>query len=311
MLTRILNLVGWLGMLLVFAAVGIRFGLPAKEQYAYYLAWAGLVCVLAYTLSQWREIANMFTRRQARYGTLAGVSVLVVLAILAAINYIGSKQNKRWDLTATKQFSLADQTRNVLTKLDSPLQIRVFAQDVDFDRYRDRLKEYEYASKKVSTEYIDPEKKPAVAKQNQVQQFGTIIFDYKGRSERVTSDSEQDLTNAIIKVVSGKQRKIYFTQGHGERDTASSERDGYGTIVQALGRENYTVEKAAIAQQGSVPDDAVVVIVAGPKIDFLPAEIDALKKSGIQFHYFTIQWHHDHPEGQTGLAQAIKILAGR
>jgi ABC-type uncharacterized transport system involved in gliding motility auxiliary subunit len=278
MLNRILNLVGWLGMLLVFVAVGIRFGLPAKEQYAYYLAWAGLICVLAYTLSQWREIAKMFSRRQARYGTLAGVSILVVLGILVAINYIGAKQNKRWDLTANKQFSLSDQSRNVIAKLDSPLQIKVFVQDAEFDRYRDRLKEYEYASKQVTTEYIDPDKKPAVARQNQVQQYGTIIFDYKGRTERVTSDSEQDLTNGIIKVVSGKQRKVYFTQGHGERDTASSDPTGYSSIAQALGRENYTVEKVVIAQQGAVPDDASVVVAAGPKIDFFPQEVDALKK---------------------------------
>ena len=37
----------------------------------------------------------------------------------------------------------------------------------------------------------------------------------------------------------------------------------------------------------------------------------ALKKSGIKFHNFTIQWHRDHPEGQVGLKEAIKILAGR
>src|SRR5580704_11934110 len=99
MVNRILSLVGWLGMLLVVASLGIRFGLPAKEQYAFYLAWAGLVCVLAYTLGQWREIAKVFTRRQARYGTLAGASLLVVLGILVAINYIGSLQYKRRDNT--------------------------------------------------------------------------------------------------------------------------------------------------------------------------------------------------------------------
>ena len=62
-----------------------------------------------------------FRGRQARYGTLAGVSVLVVLGILVAVNYIGAQQNKRWDLTANKQFSLSDQSRNVLAKLDAPL----------------------------------------------------------------------------------------------------------------------------------------------------------------------------------------------
>src|SRR5437870_13691044 len=145
MLNRILSLVGWLGTALVFVAVAIRFGMPAKDQYAYYLAWAGLVCVLAYTLGQWREIAKVFGRRQARYGTLAATSVLIVLGILIAINYIGSKQNKRWDLTASKQFSLSDQSRNILGKLDSPLQTRVFAQEPECRRSSDKLKEYEYA----------------------------------------------------------------------------------------------------------------------------------------------------------------------
>src|SRR5471032_2232658 len=233
MINRILSLVGWLGTGLVFVAVAIRFGYPAKEQWAYYLAWAGLVCVLLYTLGQWREIAKVFERRQTRYGTLAATSVIVVLGILVAINYIGARQNKRWDLTANKQFSLSDQTRNVLTKLDSPMQVLVFAQEPEFPRYQDKLKEYEYVSKKVTTEYIDPDKKPTAAKQNSVQQYGTIIFNYKGRTERITTDNEQDITNGIIKVVSGQQHKVYFTQGHGEKDTVSAERDGYNAIAGA------------------------------------------------------------------------------
>src|SRR5205809_7948821 len=256
MVNRLLSLVGWLGTALVFVAVAIRFGYPAKEQWASYLAWAGLVCVLAYTLGQWREIAKVFSRRQARYGTLAATSVLVVLGILVAINYIGARQNKRWDLTVSKQFSLSDQSRNVTAKLDSPLQVLVFAQEPKFQRYQDKLKEYEYASKRVSAEYIDPDKKPAIAKQNQVQQYGTIVFNYKCRTERVTSDAEQDITNGIIKVVTGQQKKVYFTQGHGEHDPTGADRDGYNAIAQALGRENYGVGKRVIAQTGAIHGDA-------------------------------------------------------
>jgi ABC-type uncharacterized transport system involved in gliding motility auxiliary subunit len=278
MVNRILSLVGWLGTAFVFVAAAIKFGFPAKEQYAFYLAWAGLVCVLAYTLGQWREIAKVFSGRQARYGTLTGTSVLVVLGILIAINYIGAKQNKRWDLTASKQFSLSDQTKNVISKLDAPMQILVFAQETEFPTFRDKLKEYTYISKNISTEYIDPDKKRTVAQENQVQQYGTIVFKYKGRTERVTSSSEQDITNGIIKVVSGTQKKVYFTQGHGEKDTTSSERDGYATIAAALGRENYTVDKVVLAQTGAVPDDAAVVVIAGPHTDFFPPEVDALKK---------------------------------
>jgi ABC-type uncharacterized transport system involved in gliding motility auxiliary subunit len=278
MLNKVLNIVGWIGMAAVAAAVVIRFGFPRYEQYATYLAWGGLVAVLLYTLGQWREIAAVFSRRQARYGTLAATSIVAVLGILVAINYIGTRQKKRWDLTANKQFALSDQSRNVLAKLDAPLEVKVFAQEQDFTRYQDRLKEYTYASKQIAAEYIDPDKKPTVAKQYGIQQYGTIVFGFKGRTERVTSDSEQDITNGIIKVVSGQQRKVYFTQGHGEKDTEASDRDGYNAISAALGRENYTVAKLVIAQQGSVPDDASVVVVAGPTTDFLPGEVDALKK---------------------------------
>src|SRR4029077_13288406 len=233
-----------------------------------------LVCVLAYTLGQWREIASVFSRRQTRYGTLMGVSILVVLGILVAINYIGTRQNKRWDLTTNKQFSLSDQSRNVAAKLDAPLQVQVFAQETQFPRFQERLKEYEYASKKISTEYIDPEKKPTAAKQNNIDRMPTLVFNYKGRSERINADGELDITNAIIQVVSGKQRKVDFTQGHGEKDTTSSERDGYNVITTALGRENYTVDKVTLAQAGSVPDDAAVLVVAGPRNDFFAPEID-------------------------------------
>src|SRR5919202_555938 len=178
MVNRILNIVGWVGTGIVIVALALKIVPPlAKyEQYARTLALIGLVCVVAYTAGQWREIATMFSRRQARYGTLTAVSVLVVLGILVAVNYIGSRQNKRWDLTANKQFSLSDQTRNVLAKLDSPMQVQVFAKEDEFPRYQDKMKEYEYASKKLSTEYIDPDKKPAVAKQHEIQQYGTIIF---------------------------------------------------------------------------------------------------------------------------------------
>jgi ABC-type uncharacterized transport system involved in gliding motility auxiliary subunit len=278
MVKRIIGIIGWVGFAAVLAALAISRGLiTAKEQYQTYLAYAGLVCLLIYILGQWRDVVKLFSGRQARYGTLAGASVLIVLGILIAINYIGARQNKRWDLTANQQFSLSDQTRNVLKKLDSPLQIMIFDKEDGFQRFKDKLREYEYTSNKVTTEYVDPDKKPTIASQNQIQQYGTILFKYKDRTERITTDTEQDITTAIIKVVQGQQKKVYFTQGHGEKDPTSAERDGYKAIADALTRENYTVDKVVLAQSGSVPDDAAVLVVAGPKTDFFPGEVSALK----------------------------------
>jgi ABC-type uncharacterized transport system involved in gliding motility auxiliary subunit len=277
MIKRILDLLGWLGVSLVLIAFALWFLRPQWEA-RYWLAMAGLVCTLLYMLSQWREIARSFSGREAKYGTVAIVSSVVVLAILIAVNYLGVRHNKRWDLTAAKQFTLSEQTRKILDGLQKPVAIKVFAQSDDFQRFRDRLEEYQYASKQVSVEYIDAVKQPSRANQYQVQQLGTVVLEYDGRTERITSDGEQELTNGLIKVVQGKQLKVYFVQGHGEKSTEGSDRDGYGTIAKSLGSENYTVESLVLAQQKDVPGDASVVIVPGPKTDFFGPELDMVKR---------------------------------
>ena len=115
-----------------------------------------------------------------------------------------------------------------------------------------------------------------LARQYEVQSYGTIVFDYNGRVERVLSESEQDLTNALIKVMSGEQQTVYFLEGHGERDLADTERNGYSTVSGALAQDNYQVTPLVLAQQNAVPEDATVVVVAGPQTDLLPGEVDAL-----------------------------------
>lgn len=278
MLQRILGILGWIGTGLVFAAVAIRFIRPEWDQYGVYAAWAGLALVVLYTLGQWREIIDYFRRRQARYGAVATVSVLVVLAIMVAVNYLSARQNKRWDLTTNKQNSLSEQTIKVLKGLDAPVKFTVFDKQTELDRFRGRLDAYGYESKQVSADYIDPDTKPIVAKQFDVQQYGTVVIDYKGRRERVTSDSEQDLTNGLIKAVSGKERNVYFLQGHGEKDPMRTERDGYSAVADSLKRDNYKVDKLVLAQLKDVPADATAVIVAGPTSDLLPEELEALKR---------------------------------
>ena len=83
-----------------------------------------------------------------------------------------------------------------------------------------------------------------------MQAYGTVVFGYKGRTERVVGNDEQQFTNTLVKVLTGEQKKVYFLEGHGERDTASSERDGYQTIAQGLGSENFKTDTLAARPEG-------------------------------------------------------------
>ena len=76
--------------------------------------------------------------------------------------------------------------------------------------------------------------------------------------------------------MTGTTRKVYFTQGHGEKDTASTDRGGYSTAVESMKQDNFAVEPLVLIQQKTVPDDATIVVIAGPTTDFFPPEIDAL-----------------------------------
>jgi ABC-type uncharacterized transport system involved in gliding motility auxiliary subunit len=280
-------MLAWLGTALVFAAAATRIlgwadVVPVSarlDQYAMYASWAGLALVVLYTLTQWREIAAWFGGRNARYGTLAGVSVIVGLGILVAVNYLAVRQNKRWDFTANQQFTLSDQTTKLLQGLASPVKFLVFEQAAGFDRFKSRLGGYEYASKNVSVEYVDADKYPVRTKEYEIQQYGTVVIEYMGRKERVTTDAEQDLTNALIKVLNPTKRKIYFLGGHGEKNLASqaSDRAGYNGIADSLKRDNYEFDTLVLAQTNEIPADATVLVEAGPRTDLLEQEVPLLE----------------------------------
>jgi ABC-type uncharacterized transport system involved in gliding motility auxiliary subunit len=274
MTQRILGILSWVGVVLVFGALVVKFAKPEWEPYTQYAAYAGLALVLLYTLGQWRDIVAFFRRRNARYGTIAGVSVVVVLGILVAVNYLSNRRNKRWDLTENKQYSLSEQSNKLLSSLESPARFMVFDQATSLERFRPRLQAYEYGSNRVEVEYIDVDKDPVRTKEYKVDTYGTIVVEYMGRTERVTTDSEQDITNALIKVVNPTAKKIYFLSGHGEKDPGNSDRKiGYSAIADSLKRDNFEFATLALAQTNEIPMDATALVIAGPRTDLLEQEV--------------------------------------
>lgn len=273
---RILGIIGWIGTILVFGALGMRSYNPDWYQYSTYAAWAGLVCVLVYMAGQWRDVVEFYKSRGARYGTMSIVSVVAFIGILAAINYIGSRQNKRWDFTANQVYSLSDQTIRILRELKEPVRVTVFDRNDREGVQMDRIEQYQYYSSQLTAEFVDPDREPTRATNAKIDSLPTILVEYQGRTERVNSTNEQDLTNALIKAITGTTRKVYFTQGHGEKDIASSDRTGLSTAADAMKQDNFAVESLVLIQQKTVPDDATIVVIAGPTTDFFPPEIEAL-----------------------------------
>lgn len=280
---KLLGLLGWLGVALVVAAVVIRFAKPEWQDWSQRLALAGLAVTAVYAASQWRDIGRSFGGRNVKYGTMAFGGVLMFIVLLVGANYLGVRHNKIWDLTSSQQFSLSDQTTKILQGLKQPLTIRVFFDSSDPSgnqkkALQDQLSLYEYASKQVSVQYIDAVKDPIQSKQFDIQSVPTTVFEYGGKTERATGGrTESDFTNALKKLLEGKTKKAYFASGHGEHDMEGTDQRGYAGAVSALKEDNFESAKIVIPQESKIPDDATLLVIAGPKTDYTTPEVDAIK----------------------------------
>ncbi|MGH9397044.1 MAG: GldG family protein [Terriglobia bacterium] len=201
---------------------------------------------------------------------------LVVLAIIVLCNWFVSRNDHHLDLTPNKKFSLSQETRKVLSGLDRPVTLYDFNEQNAFGQERDLLKLYSSASHKITVKYVDPNRDPGLAKEFGVQSSGVIYVAAGAHHMQASDATEQGITNALIRLLKG-QKVIYFVQGQGERDLADTGRDGYSNFKQALDNENSQVKTLVLLQQMKIPADCGILVIAGPKNDYLPQEVSVIE----------------------------------
>jgi len=251
----------------------------------------GLLVVVSLALKS-QEIRAGLGRRSTRFGINSATSVVLLLAVLGLVNYLGAQHVKRVDMTTEKIYSLSEQSANVATQVKDNLQIKAFYPGGDYAPARDLLDLFKSRNNKISVEFIDPDKQPQVAQQYKVAaygdfqnpmtgesyRYGTLVLEMGNKTERIEKQSEplreEDITNALMKIVKGEKKTVYFTEGHGEKKLDDMERTGYSGAKGKLETENYTVKTVNLVMEGKVPDDASVLIVAGPTSEPFPNELD-------------------------------------
>ncbi|MCG3117978.1 MAG: hypothetical protein ALAOOOJD_00111 [bacterium] len=263
------------------------------------LVAAGLLSYLVRTVWQWQEIVSLsvggalllfylvfnakeligfVSSRGALQTANAVVMSILVIGLLALANYLASKHAWRKDTTASGQFSLSDQTKKVLTALKTDLSVTAFYRVDEKAKLADLLNEYASVTPKFKYEFVDPDKKPELARTKGVTAYNTTVVAYGVQSEKITTATEEDLTNAIIKVTRDKKKKIYFTTNHGEKAVDSEERLGLSAAQKAITAKNYDVGSVSLIDTAGVPADCSVLVIAGAQTDFLPPELQKVKK---------------------------------
>lgn len=239
--------------------------------------------------------------------TQAVIAIVLVMALAGMVNWLGARHWKRADWTESQLYTLSEKSLNIIKSLEKDLRITVFMTPASslYPQVRELLNRYDAASDKISVEFIDPDRAPLrtkeLAEKFQISAADTVVFSSGERSKYVTAEQmaevdysgmqmgqapslksfkgEGEFTAAILSLVAQKVPKIYLVKGHGEASLAVSKTNNQRSLSQlkiALERENMEVKDASLLG-GHVPEDADVLIVAGPTRAFSPLEIKAIE----------------------------------
>jgi ABC-type uncharacterized transport system involved in gliding motility auxiliary subunit len=221
-------------------------------------------------------------RRSTQVGTNAIIATLAMFVIIGLINFLGVRYGVQIDLTENQLFTLSPQSQQVVRNLDQSVKVWVFESPAN-PADQELLENYRRYGSNLEFEFVDPQLQPELAQKFNVNYIGEVYLEYGNQRELVQTISqgerlsEVQLTNAIERITGDRTDKVYFLQGHGERPLEASDEAGLSQAVNALEAKNFTVEPLNLAEQPSVPDDASLIVIAGPKRALFEPEVQALE----------------------------------
>lgn len=229
---------------------------------------------------------EFITMKTTKEGMSMGVLIGLMLALLIVVNYLGVKHYATWDFSSAKSNSLSDQSVKIVKSLDADLKVLFFykkgveGNEENRRMFRELIKKYQDETKVIQLDFVEVNERPDLAKEYGVDKGSGVVFlDYKGRRNRIEKIDEQEFTSALVKVTRTKNKNIYFTVGHGEKDLEDAKEGlGLNALKVMLENNRYSVKTLPLIQSQKVPDDADVVVIAGPIQKFQDYEVVALEQ---------------------------------
>ena len=220
---------------------------------------------------------ELLKARQTKYAAYATLYIIVTLAVVTVANVLANRYDKSYDATSNKRYSLSGQTVKIVKGLKQDATITYYDQASRFQPAKDKLDLYADLSPKVHVEYVDPDKKPELAREAGIKSYGTTIVQIGTRKNEAKSTSEEDITGAFIRDLKHTTRTACFVTGSGEHQIDDTSRSGYSRFKDLLDKEDFQTKSISLLEKAEVPGDCTSVVVGGPSGDYQQPEVDALK----------------------------------
>ena len=256
-------------LLLAVAASTWLLDREVNRQLSYALI-AGAALLVGYAILDPSALADLVRTRRGRSGSASVLATAVVLGLLLGVNILASRGSQAADLSKAHLNTLAPQSVLVTKRLDSDLNVigfyRPTGADASSRQDAERLLDlYAHESSRVKLRFENPDLAPEDVQRYGVRTSGTLLLDYKGKTELLGpgSQAEQDVTSAILKLESERTPQLCWLGGDGERDLKeANEITGYSAAADVLNRNNFKTTDLLLTAAVPAACDAVAIVGA-------------------------------------------------
>ncbi len=149
---------------------------------------------------------------------MIGCGVLILL-----LTY---RHNLRVDLSPQRSYTLSSHAKKLLAELPRDVRLTVFVRSEDprTPQLKDLLWRITQETKRITYDFVDLNRSPALARQYGVDRYGAIVVESGGRRRDVSNPTEALLMGALLAVTRDRERMVYFLTGHGERSPDDGDR---------------------------------------------------------------------------------------
>lgn len=204
---------------------------------------------------------------------------LLFIGIIGMLAWLSTHYIYQADWTSGARNTISEDTRTLLDSMDQPVSISAFVRDEGLlrDQIKDLVGSYQRFKDDITLEFINPDTQPALVRELGIASGGDIVIRYQDRSENIQTLSEQQLSNALLRLSRQQQRWVVFLSGHGERPPAGETNQGLGMFTKALERKGLHVQTVNLAES-SIPSNTSLLVIASPRVNLLPGEADKLQR---------------------------------
>ncbi len=217
------------------------------------------------------------TRLQSRLNSI--IMFVLLLTVVGLLAWVSNQHNAQYDWTANGRHTLSKASRDLLAQMPDKIEVISYARENQLLRtaIKDFISKYQRHKPDIKLHFINPDAVPDEVRNLGISVDGEIIIRYQDRSEHVRSDEEQVFTNALQRLARNQESWIAFIEGHGERRALGKANHDLGEWIGQLFNQGFEVQPINLADIQAVPDNTSILVIAGPRIDYLPGEVEIIQ----------------------------------